>query len=376
MTRRGRILVLVLAVLVALLGALWLGRDDVPAPEPPVAAAAPKPARPALRVPKLVEDPAVEPVKAEPPAKAQAADPRLWILCALPSDLAAATTASFNDPTWLGAHGGKVIDGALRLPAPRGEMDPGTDPPTARIYVDDGAPEAPAVSTKGPRGRAQLPTETVYRSALVGRTRTLTLAFDGIGEADADVMWTEAGWTCRLGPVRPYGYVTGRVITHTGVDDARVRVVGCGATTGVDRDGGFFMEVAPEPCTLRAVRLDGAFLLRSAPVRVDPTSGVDIVLDLGLPDYEASGVGVAIEEHDLGIRVRQVFPDTPASDAGLRPGDIIVALDGVPTVELDSHGFVDLAVGAPGTDVTYTVLRGDREVDIDMTREPMARPEM
>lgn len=40
-------------------------------------------------------------------------------------------------------------------------------------------------------------------------------------------------------------------------------------------------------------------------------------------------LGVSIEDDDAGVRVMDVMEDGPAADAGLREGDVIVALDGI-----------------------------------------------
>lgn len=70
------------------------------------------------------------------------------------------------------------------------------------------------------------------------------------------------------------------------------------------------------------------------------------------------GIGLElVQQPDRSLLVISPIDDTPAARAGLRPGDIITAIDGKP-VEADS---VDAAVailrGEPGTTVTLTVLR-------------------
>jgi serine protease Do len=67
-----------------------------------------------------------------------------------------------------------------------------------------------------------------------------------------------------------------------------------------------------------------------------------------------------------GVYVAEVQPGSPAERAGLRKGDVIVALNGV---ELnDSNTFRNLIANAgPGTQVTLTVLRGGRQQAITAT---------
>ena len=178
---------------------------------------------------------------------------------------------------------------------------------------------------------------------------------------------------CYLEPPAPAGAVTGQVV---GLPRGAVAtVMGCGTRTRVDADGGFFMEVPPEPCELRATRRDGPFMVRSDLVWVDPQSGQDVILDLDLPEWKAGGVGVNVMPHPEGVAVKGVMPDTPAEDAGLMPNDLILAVDGISSLGMTTAEFVDLAVGPEGTDVIYTVLRDGEEWDVVMAREAMERSE-
>jgi serine protease Do len=68
---------------------------------------------------------------------------------------------------------------------------------------------------------------------------------------------------------------------------------------------------------------------------------------------------------DHGAVVSDVNPDTPAQKAGLKPDDVVVALDGNP---VDSSRALTRTVGfkPPGTDVDLTLYRGGKKQDLKL----------
>lgn len=71
---------------------------------------------------------------------------------------------------------------------------------------------------------------------------------------------------------------------------------------------------------------------------------------------EFGGVGIQIQNDDVGnIVVVQPLPDTPASRAGVRPGDIIAKINGKIAKGLSPDGAVKIITGVPGTSVTLTL---------------------
>ncbi len=74
---------------------------------------------------------------------------------------------------------------------------------------------------------------------------------------------------------------------------------------------------------------------------------------------------VGLPERD-GLLVRGVLDDSPAGRAGLRRGDLLVALDGSPLTGLDAlFGTLD-AVPAPER-LSLTVVRGSEELDVTVS---------
>lgn len=73
-----------------------------------------------------------------------------------------------------------------------------------------------------------------------------------------------------------------------------------------------------------------------------------------------SGVGMligAVDARNNQSRVVQPFEGTPAFKAGLRPWDLIMAVDGKSTVGMSTDQVADLLKGPQGTSVTVTVQR-------------------
>jgi putative serine protease PepD len=67
-----------------------------------------------------------------------------------------------------------------------------------------------------------------------------------------------------------------------------------------------------------------------------------------------------------GVVIRSVQDDTPASDAGVEEGDLVVAVDGAAT-----DGAVGLIAAIrdlqPGDSTTITVVRDGERIDLDVT---------
>jgi carboxyl-terminal processing protease len=85
------------------------------------------------------------------------------------------------------------------------------------------------------------------------------------------------------------------------------------------------------------------------------------------------GVGIQLIVGRLNagqLTVMSPMVDTPAYEAGVLPGDIIVKIDGKSTENMRLSEAVELITGDPGTKVTLTVLHeGSKQpVDLEMTR--------
>lgn len=71
------------------------------------------------------------------------------------------------------------------------------------------------------------------------------------------------------------------------------------------------------------------------------------------------GVGVEVEQTDEGLAVIRTFPNSPAQEAGLQPGDIFVAVEGEDITAKDQEYVVSRIRGPEGTQIEVTILRPD-----------------
>ena len=69
------------------------------------------------------------------------------------------------------------------------------------------------------------------------------------------------------------------------------------------------------------------------------------------------GIGIRFQVRDTGIVVTEVMEETPAEEAGLEVGDLIVAVDGSPVLGLTSSQVVQILRGPVDTNVTLDVRR-------------------
>ena len=79
------------------------------------------------------------------------------------------------------------------------------------------------------------------------------------------------------------------------------------------------------------------------------------------------GLGIEIGRQDGVIKVVTPMDNTPASRAGILPGDLIIELDGQTVRSLGVNQAVDVMRGEPGSEVTLTVLREGESQPIEVT---------
>lgn len=106
---------------------------------------------------------------------------------------------------------------------------------------------------------------------------------------------------------------------------------------------------------VRAVDPEGAYLDQAA------------FTELKTVPADVAGVGLEFGAHGGDLRIVAPFDDSPAARAGLKAGDIVVAIDDAPVKGLPLPGVAQRLRGEPGTSVRITIRRGGESGSRDVT---------
>ncbi|TXK85349.1 S41 family peptidase [Paenibacillus sp. N3.4] len=88
------------------------------------------------------------------------------------------------------------------------------------------------------------------------------------------------------------------------------------------------------------------------------------------------GMGARIGLDDKGVYLTEVFAGSPAEAAGLQRDDYVRAIDGVPASTTSIDEVRNKIIGIEGTKTKVTVLRGDKEITVEITRGAVNVPEV
>jgi len=84
---------------------------------------------------------------------------------------------------------------------------------------------------------------------------------------------------------------------------------------------------------------------------------------------EFGGLGIELGTEDGFLKVVSPIDDTPASAAGIQPGDLILKINGQPTKGLSLMEAVEKMRGKAGSDIELTLVReGGKPFDVELTR--------
>jgi carboxyl-terminal processing protease len=88
------------------------------------------------------------------------------------------------------------------------------------------------------------------------------------------------------------------------------------------------------------------------------------------------GVGMSVHPAKQGLVITDTFKGAPARQAGMRPGDLITAVNGHPIAGQGINSTTDQIKGPPGTFVNLTVKRGKKTLRFHVKRAKITIPEV
>ena len=86
---------------------------------------------------------------------------------------------------------------------------------------------------------------------------------------------------------------------------------------------------------------------------------------------EFGGLGIEVTQESGVIKVISPIDDTPAKRAGVKAGDLIVAIDGMTVLGMSLEAAVEKMRGAPNTKITVTIRREGAEKPIQISAAPV-----
>lgn len=90
--------------------------------------------------------------------------------------------------------------------------------------------------------------------------------------------------------------------------------------------------------------------------------------------YDGIGVVVSYAEDNKTVIAVAPFKDSPGEKAGIRPGDLIIEVDGVDIVGMPLDKVVERIKGKKGTEVVLTVKREDEILELPIIRDTITIP--
>ena len=100
-----------------------------------------------------------------------------------------------------------------------------------------------------------------------------------------------------------------------------------------------------------------------------PADQLQDVLDSNANSYVGIGVTVQLLEDESGYTVQRVEPGSPAKEGDIRPGDVIVGVNGKMITDVGAEPALDMIRGEPGTSVNIHILRDGEMLEKALTRQ-------
>ena len=94
----------------------------------------------------------------------------------------------------------------------------------------------------------------------------------------------------------------------------------------------------------------------------------DDLADSRANQYVGIGITIIQREDNMGFDIIQVEPNSPAKEAGILPGDILVGAEGQKCVQIGMDEVRNIIRGEEGTEVTVEIQRGEELLTFTITR--------
>ena len=85
------------------------------------------------------------------------------------------------------------------------------------------------------------------------------------------------------------------------------------------------------------------------------------------------GIGIAISRTNSGL-IEKIYPNTPATKAGLQKGDRIIQINGQDIREMSSDNIAKLIKESPNKKAKLTILRGEETLEVEVEVQSLATP--
>ncbi|HRB91374.1 MAG TPA: S41 family peptidase, partial [Fervidobacterium sp.] len=85
--------------------------------------------------------------------------------------------------------------------------------------------------------------------------------------------------------------------------------------------------------------------------------------------YGGLGIEVTYDSENMAVKVVSPMYGTPAWQAGMQAGDLIIGIDDQPVAEMEYMEAVNKMRGKPGSEIKLTVKRGNDIIEIKLIRE-------
>lgn len=131
---------------------------------------------------------------------------------------------------------------------------------------------------------------------------------------------------------------------------------------------------APQDVTLMRTAING--MLGSLNDQHTSYMDPDQFLQANIPlEGEYEGIGAWVDPDGEYLTIVSPMPESPAEQAGLKPGDQVIKVDGEDMTGIDGNLVIRRVLGPAGSQVTLTIRReGEPEFDVIITRAKIVVP--